>query len=118
MCTTLNFPSLSRFLSPLSFSLSLSFASSFFRKLFYVVPSVGLFFWPPSNAYILHNVQSYKVEHGILSTIYYVLCVYLEVTVHILLLLLLFYYPPSSGIAPCVGIAGTVHDSYTWHGPA
>ena len=25
----------------------------------------------------------------------------------------LFFYPPSSGIAPCVGTAGTVHDTYT-----
>ena len=24
-----------------------------------------------------------------------------------------FLYPPFSGIAPCVGIAGTVHDAYT-----
>ena len=24
-----------------------------------------------------------------------------------------FLYPPSSGIAPCVGSAGTVHDAYT-----
>ena len=50
------------------FSLSLSLASSFFRKLFYMVPSVGLFFWSPSIAYILHYVQSYKVEHGIESS--------------------------------------------------
>ena len=24
-----------------------------------------------------------------------------------------FLYPPFSGIAPCVGTAGTVHDAYT-----
>ena len=29
-----------------------------------------------------------------------------------------FFYPPSSRIASCVGTAGTVHDAYTWHGPA
>ena len=27
--------------------------------------------------------------------------------------LLFFKYPPSSGIAPCVGTAGRVHDTYT-----
>ena len=27
--------------------------------------------------------------------------------------LLVFLYPPSSGIAPCVGTAGKVHDTYT-----
>ena len=25
----------------------------------------------------------------------------------------IFLYPPYSGIAPCVGTAGTVHDAYT-----
>ena len=29
-----------------------------------------------------------------------------------------FLYLPSSGIAPCVRTAGTVHDAYTWLGPA
>ena len=28
------------------------------------------------------------------------------------------FYPPSSEIAPCFGTAGTVHDAYTWQGPA
>ena len=28
-----------------------------------------------------------------------------------------FLYPPSSGIASCVGTAGTLHDAYTWCSP-
>ena len=50
-----------------------------------------------------HKLQNFH-KQVVFVIAYYIVC--------------FFLYPPSSGIASCVGIAGTVDDAYTWHGPA